>query len=250
MHNPASRARSSRSLWHQSIDLLRQTAPSPLAGERPIVGDATSASIDIEKRDGSKGGKGDLRWDLRESLFAVATVSGILRRIDLQTHNHSERVARHALRLAQLVGLDSEEFPALQLGALLHDCGKIGVSAQILNKPGVLTGAEFDEVKKHPMHGVAILDAVPLLHGAIPIVRHHHERFDGRGYPDGLGGDLIPFAARIVAIADAFDAMVSDRPYRRGVSAKEARGILCLNGGAQFDPDLVDAFVSDQIGDT
>lgn len=258
MHNKdAIAARASRSLWHQSITALRQgTAPLGSTASKSGLHDAVSSVIDArfdssdEERDRaaltvSKICQGDTRDDLRQSLNAVATFSAVLRRMDAQTHNHSERVARNTLRLARRVGVANEDFYALQLGALLHDCGKIGVSAQILNKPGALTAEEFSEVKKHPLHGVAILDSVPLLRLAVPIVRHHHERFDGRGYPDGLQGENIPLTARIVGLVDAFDAIISDRPYRRGVSAKEARGILCENGGSQFDPELVEAFVSD-----
>jgi HD-GYP domain-containing protein (c-di-GMP phosphodiesterase class II) len=259
MHNKtAIGARPSQSLWHQSIASLRQgmaqpnTNPSlPTGPDRATVaGSATDASGSLlhASADASLPSSvlpGDVRGDLRESLCAVATFSSVLRQMDAQTHNHSERVARNALQLAKRVGVATEEFHILQLGALLHDCGKIGVSTQILNKPGALNEHEYSEIKKHPMHGVAIIDSVPLLRGAIPTVRHHHERFDGRGYPDGLRGESIPITARIVGLVDAFDAIISDRPYRRGVSPKDARGILCQNSGTQFDPELVEAFVSD-----
>lgn len=233
----------SRSLWQEAIDDLRGVHPlhrhigaRAAADRHPGDGHSLRLVKGADSRD-------EMTSGLRQSLSALVAFSRVLKGIDRRTHDHSERVTHYALRLAHCVGVTGDELKQLHYGALLHDCGKIGVSEAILNKPGALTEDEFDEVKKHPLHGVALLDAVPFLREAIPTVRHHHERFDGRGYPDGLCGEQIPLAARIVCVADAFDAMTNDRPYRRRFDASQARGILCANRGTQFDPELVEAFV-------
>jgi HD-GYP domain-containing protein (c-di-GMP phosphodiesterase class II) len=132
----------------------------------------------------------------------------------------------------------------LYLAGLLHDVGKIGVSDQVLNKPGKLTPAEFDQIKAHVDIGVSILKQIKRFSGIIPAVRHHHERIDGRGYPDGLPGELIPIEARVLAVADGFDAMMNDRPYRPKL-VREGVGVILREGaGSQWDERVVEAALS------
>jgi putative two-component system response regulator len=162
---------------------------------------------------------------------------------DPLTEHHCGRVAERAVDVARLVGLDQEQVEAVGYGAVLHDVGKIGIADEVLTKPGKLTDAERTEMQRHPIVGAAIL--APLRLGSVvgPIVRAHHERWDGVGYPDGLRADEIPIGARIVAVTDAYDAMTHDRPYRRSLSEDEARTEMARHRGSQFDPDVVDAFL-------
>src|SRR3989338_6981961 len=134
---------------------------------------------------------------------------------DSVTGGHSIRVSHYALMIGRALGLDPNELVALELGALLHDIGKIGVPDHILSKPEGLTDDEFDVMKKHPELSAEILSKLKVFKGVVPIVRHHQEKYDGTGYPDGLKGTEIPFLSRIVYVADAFDAMTADRPYRK-----------------------------------
>jgi diguanylate cyclase (GGDEF)-like protein len=178
---------------------------------------------------------------------------GVLSALDMrdrESEGHSQRVARFALRLAQEVArqrlacLTETELHALALGALLHDIGKIGVPDTILLKNGPLTEEEWEVVRQHPAKGAALLCKFPSLSSALPIVRHHHERWDGQGYPDGLRGREIPLAARIFAFADTLDAMTSDRPYRNKLPYHAVREEVARMSGSQFDPHLVAAFMS------
>jgi putative nucleotidyltransferase with HDIG domain len=177
----------------------------------------------------------------------VSLVRALSSAIDLKdsyTHCHSERVAKLAVMLATAVGLDATDRSTAYLAGLLHDIGKIGVSEAVLKKPGPLTPEEYAHVMTHVELGVAILREVRWLHHLIPAVRHHHERYDGRGYPDGLKGEEIPLLGRILAVADAFDAMHSDRPYRPRRSFQEMQSILKAGAGVQWDPRLVDVVLS------
>jgi hypothetical protein len=161
---------------------------------------------------------------------------------DEYTCGHSERVALYGKRLAEEIGKDAEYCQRLYLTGLLHDIGKIGVRDAVLRKPAPLNDEEFEEIKQHPDKGWQILhDLVPLQY-VLPGVLHHHEQFDGRGYPDRLAGHAIPLHGRILAVCDAFDAMTSDRPYRTGMPLEQAEGILRSGSGKQWDPDLIDAF--------
>lgn len=161
---------------------------------------------------------------------------------DSETHGHSERVVTFSLRLGHELGLDRDALRNLELGALLHDIGKIGVPDAILRKPAALTSEEWDKMKLHPQHGQKILRSIPFLEGATQLVAQHHEKWDGNGYPYGLRGEDIDIGARIFAVVDAFDAMVSDRVYRRGRSYEEALEELEKFAGTQFDPMVVAAF--------
>jgi HD-GYP domain-containing protein (c-di-GMP phosphodiesterase class II) len=177
-------------------------------------------------------------------------VSGIARSLiealeakDPYIKEHLRAVSGLALRIGSEVSLPGEQMEALASGALLHDVGKIGIPDRILQKSGRLTEDEYAEIKRHPVLGVSILTPATELASALPVVRHHHERFDGKGYPDGLRGEDIPLIARIVSVADAFDSMIRGRPYGYGISRKAALREIEENSGTQFDPLIVRALL-------
>ena len=161
---------------------------------------------------------------------------------DSETHGHSERVVTYSLRLGREYGLNSEEMKSLEFGSLLHDIGKIGVPDSILRKPAKLTEEEWVRMREHPVHGQQILRGIEFLQGASRVVAQHHEQWDGSGYPLGLRGEDIDICARIFAVADAFDAITSDRVYRRGKPYEAAAKELDDWAGRQFDPKVVEAF--------
>lgn len=156
---------------------------------------------------------------------------------------HSSRVSIFAVAIAREMGLSKEEIRIIERAGYLHDIGKIGINELIWFKPGSLTEEEWAEVKKHPEIGKKIIELSMMLHMEQPVVRHHHERFDGKGYPDGLSDKKIPLAARILAVADAYDAMTSSRPYREAMQPLEAIEELKRCNGTQFDPEVVNAFL-------
>jgi HD-GYP domain-containing protein (c-di-GMP phosphodiesterase class II) len=162
---------------------------------------------------------------------------------DVYTRGHSDRVAFFAMKMGRKFGLPEEELEFLRIAGIFHDVGKIGISDEILLKKEKLSAPEYEEVKKHPIKGAFILSAVSMFQGIVPIVRHHHERFDGKGYPDGLKKDEISLPACIIAVADAFDAMMSDRHYRKHLSFEETRRQLITGSGSQFNPKVVDVFL-------
>lgn len=161
---------------------------------------------------------------------------------DSETHGHSERVVSYSLRLGREYGLSREEMKALEFGSLLHDIGKIGVPDSILRKPAKLTEEEWVRMREHPVHGQQILQGIEFLQRAARVVAQHHEKWDGSGYPYGLREEDIDVCARIFAVADAFDAITSDRVYRRGKSYEAAAQELDDWAGRQFDPKVVEAF--------
>jgi putative nucleotidyltransferase with HDIG domain len=163
---------------------------------------------------------------------------------DEGTHGHVRRVQRHARAVAQALGVSDEtQLKAIEAGALLHDIGKLGVQDYILNKPGALTASEFDAMKRHATMGARILTAVDFPYPVVPIVRHHHERWDGQGYPDGLVRTEIPLGARILSVIDCYDALTSDRPYRPKMTSDQAAEILRARAGTFYDPDVVEKFI-------
>ena len=162
---------------------------------------------------------------------------------DSETERHSRRVVEYMELVIEQMPVAPDHLATLRRGALLHDIGKIGVPDNVLRKPAALSDAEWVVMKRHPEHGARIISQIPFLEDVSRIVRHHHERWDGNGYPDGIAGPAIPLGARIFAVADSFDAMTSDRPYRRAMSVKDARVEVARCRGTQFDPDIVDAFV-------
>ena len=161
---------------------------------------------------------------------------------DSETHGHSERVVSYSLRLGREYGLNSEQMKSLEFGSLLHDIGKIGVPDSILRKPAKLTEEEWVRMREHPVHGQQILRGIEFLQGAARVVAQHHEQWDGSGYPLGLRAEEIDICARIFAVADAFDAITSDRVYRRGKTYEAASQELDDWAGRQFDPKVVEAF--------
>jgi len=160
-----------------------------------------------------------------------------------ETQRHSQRVSEYTLMLAERLDVGGEALADIRRGSLLHDIGKIGIPDNILLKPGKLTESEWVEIRKHPEIGYNILREIEFLRGAALLVLQHHERFDGKGYPHGFSGQSILLGARIFAIADTFDAMTSDRPYRRALSYATARQEIIRCRGSQFDPELVDCFL-------
>jgi HD-GYP domain-containing protein (c-di-GMP phosphodiesterase class II) len=181
--------------------------------------------------------------ELRRSYKAtVLALANAVEARDAYTGKHAERVTAYGIALAQAIGLDTDRVPGIEFGFLLHDVGKVGVPDAILFKPGSLDETEFALIAQHPVIGSEILRDVDFLGEGKLVVRHHHERWDGTGYPDGLKGDDIPLAARVFAVADALDALTTDRPYRRGTRFSNARDEIRSHAGTQFDPDVVDAF--------
>jgi HD-GYP domain-containing protein (c-di-GMP phosphodiesterase class II) len=181
--------------------------------------------------------------DLKGLLFGV--IRGLTAAIDAKdpyTSGHSERVARIAARLAEGLGLSASERSDLYLTGLLHDVGKIGIDDNVLKKKGPLTPDEYRQIQAHVEIGVTILKDLKKLSHILPGVRHHHEYVNGKGYPDGLTGNEIPFEARILAVADAFDAMSSDRPYRKRLSLGQIDRIFVDGRNSQWDPSVIDAF--------
>lgn len=174
----------------------------------------------------------------------IEALSAALDARDRETEGHSRRVTEYTLATARALGLSGEALEDIRRGALLHDVGKIGISDTILLKPGELSEAEWREMRKHPTIGHNMLRGIRFLESALPIVLHHHERYDGTGYPEELSGGEIPLAARIFAVADAYDAMTSDRPYQAAMSHEEAVAELKRNASTQFDPQVVEAFLS------
>ncbi len=181
----------------------------------------------------------------RESLLfsVVRTLVSAIDSRDPYTCGHSERVARYGKRLAESLGYEKEACQRIYMTGLLHDIGKIGVSDAVLNKAGALTDAEYAEIQRHTDFGWAILHDLEQLQYVLPGVLYHHERFDGRGYPDGLAGRETPLDGRLLAVVDAFDAMTSNRPYRLGMPVEQAVGILQDGAGSQWDAELVEAFM-------
>jgi response regulator RpfG family c-di-GMP phosphodiesterase len=188
----------------------------------------------------------DLETTYSTTLWALVAA------LDAREHelsNHSQRVVRYTLAIARRLGLPDQELPDIGRGALLHDIGKIGITDAILHKPGKLTEEEWVVMRTHPQIGFDILKAIPFLGSPAEIVLAHQERFDGKGYPRGLAGDGVPLGARIFAIADTYDAITSDRPYRKRQSAEAAREEMRRCSGTQFDPRCVEAFLTISVSE-
>src|SRR6266540_2632488 len=170
-------------------------------------------------------------------------ISGALESKDTGTRAHSQRVQSYAVELASVCAPELLNDPSVEYGFLLHDVGKIGIPDKVLQKPAALSDAERRLIETHTVLGEQMLEGVSFMSGeCLSIVRSHHERWDGRGYPDGLGGDEIPLGARVFAVADALDAMTSDRPYRRQQPWAHAVDEIAAQSGRQFDPEVVEAF--------
>jgi len=188
---------------------------------------------------------GNIELYRQQAEFFSGVVRALTSAIDAKdpyTCGHSDRVARVAVRLAQELGLNAEQLNTIYLSGLLHDVGKIGIDDTVLRKPGALTHEEYEHIKTHAEVGYKILCGLRQLGEVLPVVLHHHEQWDGGGYPRGLAGEAIPLMARIVAVADAFDAMGSDRPYRKGMPEEKLDSILRAGAGKQWDAQVTDAF--------
>jgi HD-GYP domain-containing protein (c-di-GMP phosphodiesterase class II) len=178
---------------------------------------------------------------LIESIFAFAKAIELK---DRYTGKHVEMTVRYATNMAKKLNLTKEEIEDIRQAAILHDLGKIGISEKILLKKDTLTKVEFEEIKKHPQIGVDIIRPLHFLHSIIPLMLYHHERWDGKGYPHGLKEENIPIGARIIAVADVYQALISTRPYRKAFSQSKAVKIIKENSGSQFDPKIVDIFLT------
>jgi putative nucleotidyltransferase with HDIG domain len=187
----------------------------------------------------------DANSNLR-SLFigSIKALAQALEAKDEYTQGHSARVAEESVRIARYLSLSEAEIQSIWIAGFLHDIGKIGVKESVLNKPGELDAMEWESVKEHPVLAARILDPIDELRDVIEMVKHHHERFDGGGYPDGLAGSDIPLGARILSVADAYDALTSKRPYREPMTPEQAIQIFKDGAGTQFDPVIVEAFLS------
>ena len=181
---------------------------------------------------------------LREVYLATMTsLAHVVEAKDATTRGHLDRTHRYGLALAERVDPELAARPEVGYGFFLHDIGKVGVPEAVLCKPGPLDDAEWAVMREHPAIGAQIVTPMRFLAGAVEIVRTHHERWDGRGYPLGLAGEEIPLAARIFSVVDSFDAMTSDRPYREAMSLERALGEIREGAGTQFDPDIARAFL-------
>jgi putative nucleotidyltransferase with HDIG domain len=184
----------------------------------------------------------------RERDLFLDTIKVLAQAVELRdqyTYNHTNRVSAYSLLLAHQLKMGDEDIELIRRGTPLHDIGKIGINDAILLKPDKLTPAEFDQMKLHTVKGAEIVNTIPGLRSIIPIVRSHHERWDGKGYPRGLGGEAIPLGARVIAIADAFDAMIRNTPHGKHLTPEQGLVELEKFSGTQFDPNIVPLFVTE-----
>ena len=176
-------------------------------------------------------------------MESIQTLRYTVEAKDTYTRGHSDRVSEYSVLIGKQLGLSSDEIRKLQIGGLFHDIGKIGVPDSILQKEGKLSVSEYSEIKNHPSIGAHILSTASIFQDILPIVKHHHERFDGKGYPSQLAGEKIPYLARITAVADTFDAMTSRRSYRESLPLEHVISEIEQCKGTQFDPQIADAFL-------
>ena len=183
----------------------------------------------------------------KNHLDLVMVLSGAIDAKDTYTRGHSDRVRRMSVRIGMKLGFDEKRLESLVFGALLHDIGKIGIKDEVLQKQGNLNSEEYQYIQEHPLIGVKIVEGIDFFKDKIPIIRNHHEHFDGSEYPDGLIGEAIPLEARTVAVPDAFDAMTSSRPHHEGMSLEEALSEMERGRGRQFDPKILGIFLDEEI---
>jgi putative nucleotidyltransferase with HDIG domain len=227
------------------LDAARSPAVPRTASDSPSgrlnLADALAANV-------SAGINSAQLFKKREELFlnVITLLAQAVELKDDYTGSHTARVSKYAEMIGRQLNLSTTDLKWIRLGTPLHDIGKIGIDDAILKKPGGLTPEEYKIMQTHTVKGAAILATIPDLAPVIPIVRSHHERWDGKGYPDALAGENIPRLARIVAVADTFDAMTSDRPYRKGMAPPVAFAEVSKQSGKQFDPECAKAFLAIQ----
>ena len=186
--------------------------------------------------------------ELRRSYMAtVRALSNAVEARDAYTGKHAERVTAYGMEIARSYGLQLDDYPEIEFGFLLHDIGKVAIPDAILYKPEALNAEERALMARHPVIGAEIVRDIDFLADAVRVVRSHHERWDGSGYPDRLAGEEIPLSARLFAVADVLDALTTDRPYRPAMSMRDARELITSESGSHFDPDVIEVFGS--IGD-
>lgn len=210
---------------------------------------ARRAQSEVNRRDAELASLNERLYDSMlslegQSLGTLQALSAAVDEKDAYTARHSIGVTNWAYQIGASAGLSAVELATLERAGLLHDIGKIGVPESVLLKPERLSDEEFALIREHPDAGARILETIPFLDDIVNVVRYHHERWDGKGYPEGLAGEEIPYLARVLAVADAYDAMITDRPYRKAMPAEEARKELLDCAGTQFDPAIVALFVS------
>ena len=227
----------------ESADSLEERARAAVDAAKRSGRNRCFRAGDLQIPDGQVLAKGIQQR--REAFYdSVQALAAVVEAKDAYTNSHSRSVAEYAYRLARRVGFEGDRLETLRLAATLHDLGKIGVPDAVLKKPGPLTDEEWDIMKRHPSIGRQIIGHTFHLGDLIPGLYYHHERWDGRGYPEGLAGETIPLEARVVTIGDAYSAMVDDRVYRKGMSHDTACNNLRKAAGSQFDPQLVEIFIA------
>jgi putative nucleotidyltransferase with HDIG domain len=209
--------------------------------QKQYIDRTKKAVIELREKNQGLKRKSDEIIQLSESL--LKTLSEIIDLQDPNVSGHSRQVSYYATEIAKIMKLHDKQVELIRKGALLHDIGKLGIPSEILGKPSRLTPDEYEVVKNHVVRGAELINKSPSLHSLLPIVRHHHEFFNGMGYPDKLVGAQIPLEARIVSVADAIEAMSSERPYRKAFSAAAIVNEIQAQAGRQFDPLVVDAAV-------
>ena len=217
--------------------ILRQDLPAQL--EEAFMEELTNGTNEFIKTNGNK-----IHQDPHETYIVI--IRALVKALEMRETRDDAYLgftAKCSLKIAERLNLSAEEKRTVELAAFLRDIGKIGVSEQILRKSGKLTEQEFKVIKEHPKIAERIVSDIKFLEKTKPLVRHHHESFNGSGYPDGLKGEDIPLGARIIAIGDVYQALISNRSYRKAYSGKEAKAIIKESSGSQFDPDLVNVFL-------
>ena len=185
-----------------------------------------------------------LRQNQELFLETIKTLAAAIDAKDQYTHGHSERVSSFSMAISRHLGLTQEEVFRVHIAAILHDVGKLGIRESILNKPGGLSDEEFDIMRQHPSIGAQIMSPIRMLKDIIPGIRNHHETWNGKGYPDQLNGEEIPMVARIIGVADTFDAMTTTRPYQQAMTLDYVLDKMRSMSGTRFDPVVIDAFIA------
>jgi PAS domain S-box-containing protein/putative nucleotidyltransferase with HDIG domain len=224
---------------------LESSARAILDRKTGVIIEVQTASRDITERKKSEQALQDAHNNLREAY--ERTIEGWVRALDLrdrETEGHTKRVSELTLKVARTLGFSEEDLVHIRRGALLHDMGKMAIPDEILQKPGPLSEVEWEKMRHHPIYAYEMLSPIAYLHPALEIPFYHHERWDGSGYPHGMKGEEIPLAARLFAIIDVWDALSSDRPYRKKLPRSEVIAYLRKNRGTLFDPKLVDVFLT------